>query len=641
MTEEETRVAQEPTRSSAVLSWFRGHLAQIRLLAVGFVIGALVVGLRSCGGEASETPGAEVHAEHESATGEAIWTCSMHPQIRKNEPGSCPICGMDLIPVSSNSNDAQDEHPTQITLSKRAQKLAQLRTTEVHRRSDASGAVRLLGRIEPNETSLKTITAWTGGRIDRLYVNTTGEKVKGGQVIATLYSPEVFAAHQDLITASNQVEKMADGAESSRRAAEAALRAARQRLSLLGVPDGELARMEKQEKPTTAVSIRTPFGGTVMERIATEGTYIATGAPLYKIANLSTLWIQLDAYESDLPLLSVDQEVEIQVDAYPGEEFKGRITFIDPSLDPVKRTAKVRVEIENDEGRLRPGMFAEAVVASAALAGAEAPLVIPSSAPLFTGRRAIVYVEISTDKGFTYEARTVRLGPRLGNVYPVVAGLSEGERIVTRGAFALDADLQIRGGDSMMYSPDDQQSGMWDEIVHVERSKLSAIASPLEAYLEVQEALADDDLPKSQEAARKVSRALVEANFEANSEANRAWGSFSKMLGEHAEFLAKSDSLEEARRSFEKMSGAVVMVLRVLGNPLEKPIFEAHCPMARGSQGGNWIQEGDTVENPYFGASMLTCGDVTGTVAPGQHLAGPERKSRKESSSKPTGGHDH
>src|SRR5690606_36255076 len=149
-------------------------------------------------------------------------------------------------------------------------------------------------------------------------VNTTGEKVKGGQVIATLYSPEVFAAHQDLITASNQVEKMEGGAESSRRAAEAALRAARQRLSLLGVPDGELARMEKQDKPTTSVAIRTPFGGTVMERIATEGTYVATGAPLYKIADLSTLWIQLDAYESDLPLLKVDQEVDIQVEAYPG-----------------------------------------------------------------------------------------------------------------------------------------------------------------------------------------------------------------------------------------------------------------------------------------------------------------------------------
>src|SRR5690606_33886016 len=158
----------------------------------------------------------------------------------------------------------------------------------------------------------------------------------------------------------------------------------------------------------------------------------------------------------------------------------------------------------------------------------------------------------SESRGVTYEARTVRLGPRLGNQYPVVAGLSAGERIVTRGAFALDADLQIRGGDSMMTSADDRQRGMWDDLVEVEPSKLRALAPVIEAYLAVQIALADDDLKAAHEAAAELSEAIVKTEFDASSEANNAWGEFSKILGENADALALAASIEEARRSFER-----------------------------------------------------------------------------------------
>lgn len=635
--------SSSPLRIRRIQEWFRSQGPRLRLLAVGFLLGAVVVGIRSCAsGDAGSTDEAsDPHAGHDKSEKNVIWTCSMHPQIQLGEPGSCPICGMDLIPVSGgDASSSDDDSPNRVKLSKRAQKLAMLRTTVVRRRSGSAGDVRLLGRVEPNETTLKTVTAWTGGRIDRLFVNTTGETVQAGQTIATLYSPEIFAAHQDLISASAQVERMSQGAESSLRAAEAALGAARQRLSLLGVPDGELARMAKEKKPTTAVSIRTPFGGTVMERFATEGTYVTTGARLYSIAKLTSLWIQLDAYESDLALLSLKQSVRVEVEAYPGEDFEGVVTFIDPTINAEKRTARVRVEVDNKDGRLRPGMFAQAIVETKTEKGPDAPLVVPSTAPLFTGRRAIVYVEVPSDSGAVYEARTVRLGPRLGNLYPVVAGLSEGETIVTRGAFALDADLQIRGGNSMMYSPDDLEAGEWDTVVHVPRSDLKKIAPVVEAYLEVQEALADDDLDVTQSAATKLGEALVGAQFDSTSEATKVWGHFSKKLGTHAEYIATSDSIEHARKGFEGLSGTVVMVLRVLGNPLDKTLREAHCPMARGSQGGSWIQEGEKLDNSYFGASMLSCGDITGEVKPGEHLGAP-KATEKKSTPKPAGGHNH
>lgn len=631
--------SQLPNWRTRATSWVKGHRTQIKLLGIGFLCGALVIQVRSCG----EKPASQAShgASPEEARQGSTWTCSMHPQIRQKEPGACPICGMDLIPVGKGDAEGDAaESPEQITLSARAMKLAELRTSVVRRRSDSTGAVRLLGRIEPNEATLKTVTAWTGGRIDRLFVNTTGETVKSGQVIATLYSPEVFAAHQDLITATAQVEKMAGGVESSRKATEAALNASRQRLRLLGVPEWELTHMAKQDKPTTAVPIRTPFGGTVMERFATEGTYVQTGARLYSIANLTDLWIQLDAYESDLPLLSLNQSVRVEVEAYPGEDFDGTVTFIEPTLNAQKRTARVRVEVENKDGRLRPGMFAQAIVATESKKGPDAPLVIPSTAPLFTGRRAIVYVDVKGEGG-TYEARTVRLGPRLGNVYPVVAGLSEGERIVTRGAFALDADLQIRGGNSMMFSPDDEQPGEWDGVIHVGKESLRNIAPVIAEYLSVQRSLADDELALSQAAAAKMVEELKTANLDSSPEAKRAWDHFSKMLAEDAKHIVQADSIEHARRGFEGLSGAVVMVLRVLGNPLDITLRQAHCPMARGSQGGSWIQEGEEVDNSYFGESMLTCGDITAKIAPGAHLRTPEDKATRPPAAAPAGEHNH
>jgi Cu(I)/Ag(I) efflux system membrane fusion protein len=405
-------------------------------------------------GSEAPPPGDETHA-HDAA--ETTWTCAMHPQIRQTEPGQCPICGMDLIPVDRST--AGDEHTaSRVSLSERAKILARVRTAEVERLGSGRVERRLLGRVDYDERSLRTVTAWVGGRIDRLHVSTTGERVRRGQVIATLYSPEVYTAHQDLIQARQQFERLQGAATpSAGRAAEAALNASRDRLRLLGVPDGELRTMERADKPSERARIRTPFGGTVIERLATQGSYVETGSGLYRVANLSTLWVQLDAYESDLPLLKTGQNVSIRVEALPGEVFKGRVTFVDPVLNLNTRTARVRIEVKNQDRRLRPGMFVEASVQSdgAGKAAQEAPLVVPATAPLFTGRRSVVYVELPDAEEPTYEARVVTLGPRMGDLYAVLSGLQEGERVVVHGAFAIDADLQIQGGNSMMTLPGD------------------------------------------------------------------------------------------------------------------------------------------------------------------------------------------
>jgi len=614
---------------------------RLLLVVVGIVVGGLVFGVRSGGAP-------DPHAGHGNnadagAGGEAqatIWTCSMHPQIRQSEPGQCPICGMDLIPVSPDEG-AGNGDPGRLVLSERAKALSRLRTTTVRRRSDSAAELRLLGRVEPNETTLKTITAWTGGRIDRLHVKVTGERVRAGQVIATLYSPEVLAAHQDLLVAKRQVDRMSASVPTAKQAATAALDAARERLRLLGVPDDALARMEGQDRPTRAVPIRTPFSGTVIERVATEGAYVTTGAPLYRIADLGKLWIQLDAYESDLPRLSLEQQVRVEVEAFPGEEFTGKLTFIDPTLDARRRTARVRVEVDNKDGRLRPGMFAQAVVAAGAEEGESAPLVIPSTAPLFTGRRAIVYVEVEREGVLGYEPRTVRLGPRLGHFYPVVAGLSEGERVVMRGAFTLDADLQIRGGTSMMASPDDREPGAWDAVIDVPKGELARLSPVAAAYLTVQRALAADDLAAARAAATELEKAISAAKIETPHDAKAAWATIAAELSKHARHVARVETIEDARMGFEGLSDGIGSMLRRLGNPLAGELVEAHCPMAFGSRGASWFQQGETIDNAYFGASMRTCGKIERRVEPSGHLpAKPAAKSRAPSAD-PAGGHAH
>jgi membrane fusion protein, copper/silver efflux system len=620
----------ERLRDRLARARWRTAAAMAAFALVSFGLGALTV--RSCGARHDEAE----HVEHDDPPERGVFTCAMHPQIRRPEPGQCPICGMALIPVGAAARD--DESPHRISLSERAKALAKVRTTEVRRMSDPSAEVRLLGRVEADESSSRAVTAWVAGRIDRLHVNVTGERVRAGQTIATLYSPEVLAAHQDLIAARRQVERMGTASETARAAAESALEAARDRLSLLGVPKATLREMESAASPTRSVPIRSPFAGTVIERMVAEGAYVQTGEPLFRIANLTKVWVQLDAYERDLASIREGQEVAIAVDALPGEAFEGRVAFVDPTIDPTRRTARVRVEAENPERSLRPGMFVQGVVRGQAAPQQERPLVVPRTAPLFTGRRSIVYVEIPGAERPTYEARVVRLGPRAGDVYPVVAGLEEGERVVTRGAFVIDADLQIRGGSSMMTGADDtdESDGSPVPISAAERKKLEPVVS---AYLELQRALAADDLAEARLAASALAESAARTQLALPPNDRDAWAPIERSLVAGGQRIAYASSLEAARGPFEAISGQIKLLLGRFGNPLGAPLRAAFCPMA-GRQGSEWIQRGDVIDNPYFGSAMRECGEIRETVVPEARLPLDSVPARPAGAS-PAEGHRH
>lgn len=580
--------------------------------------GAALLGLAGFGVGRCTAPEPSTHAHEADAGEDTVWTCSMHPQIRQPEPGQCPICGMDLIPlVSGQGNELE---PNQVTMSERARGLARLRTSEVRRLSASGATLRMLGRVDYDETTLQTVTAWIGGRIDRLNVRVTGERVRRGQVLASLYSPEVYAAHQDLMTAKTQLSRLRAGSEIARSSAEAALASARERLRLLGVPEAEIQRMEDHVRPTRNVAIRSPFEGTILERLASEGAYVQTGTPLYRVADLTRLWVQLDAYESDLPHLEVGQVVELDVEALPSETFEGRVAFIDPVVDSRRRTARVRVEVSNPERRLRPGMFVEAVLRGGEATDAAQPLVIPASAALFTGRRSVVYVEVRAAPQPTYEARVVRLAPQVGDLFPVVAGLSEGERVVSHGAFALDADLQIRGGESMMMGGDDTTPGPYDLALEVPDTWDQALRPVVEAYLRVQERLAEDDLEGAREHAGSLVTAADAVDLAEPREAVAAWQPIASHLRMHGSRVADAGAIEDARGQFEHLGRQIAILLRTFGNPTDAPLRLAHCPMAFDNRGAEWVQAAEQIDNAYFGAAMRTCGSIRATVEPAAFL---------------------
>jgi Cu(I)/Ag(I) efflux system membrane fusion protein len=449
-------------------SWFgfiprrgKGLIVFILLIAAAFSFGMIISG----GGNNSTTETAVAHdhgdAEAQTASAQAtIWTCSMHPQIKLPEEGKCPICFMDLIPLESD--DGSDMEPRQLKMSETAKKLARIQTTPV-RRVFAESEVRMNGKIEYDETEVSYITAWVPGRLDEMFVDFTGESVRKGEHMVHIYSPELISAQEELLQAKQSIRKLKNGNSVLKSTAELTLKSARDKLRLYGLTNNQIQEIEESGVVLEQVMLKSPVSGVVVEKSAKEGMYVKTGTQIYTIADLSSIWVIFDAYETDLPWLKVGQDVVFTSPSFPGRDFNAEITFIDPVIDPKSRTARIRAEFDNPDGMLKPDMFVSGIVLSTIDGGgnvltgqtaeteSEAPLVIPASAPLLTGKRAVVYIELTESDKPVFEGREVELGPRAGDLYVVKSGLSEGEMVVTNGAFKIDSELQIQAKPSMMF----------------------------------------------------------------------------------------------------------------------------------------------------------------------------------------------
>lgn len=597
------------------------------------------------------------------------WTCSMHPQIKLPESGQCPICFMDLIPVRAGQDAALDER--QMTLSERARVLARVETRPVERRR-LEHEVRMVGKVAVDETRITYISSYVPGRIDRLFVNYTGIFVQKGVHLAEIYSPELLVAQKEYLLALDAAEsarKDATRPAAVRETADALLQASRRKLQLWAIPEDQIAELERVRKPLDHIRIDAPEEGWVTDRQGYEGMYVETGTRIFTLADLRSVWVLLDAYELDIGFIHYGQQAQFETEAYPGHVFTGRIAYVDPVLNEATRTVKVRVTVANPEMKLRPGMFVRAKVTSqvtesgkvvdTSLAGkwispmhpevikdgpgqcdvcgmdlvpaeslgfattqAAVPevLVIPQTAVLLTGTRAIVYVEPRHAGEPVYESREVRLGMRAGDGYVVLDGLSEGERVVMRGAFQIDSAMQIQAKPSMM-RPTQEADSQPESPSGPPRSHAVAGAMyhdhfkpVLESYFELAAALVADDADKATAVSAALRKALggaIPHGLPVQDE-----GLFKKQIAAIGDALPASDTatVEERRQRLPALTAALRTYLHLFGHNLGQPVYRVHCPMAFNDKGADWLSPANQVLNPYHGKKMLRCGEVVGQI---------------------------
>jgi Cu(I)/Ag(I) efflux system membrane fusion protein len=378
-----------------------------------------------------EKPKQEITADENKKT---IWTCAMHPQIRMDHPGKCPICGMDLIPLIQNTAPV---NPDAVLMTEEGIKLAEVQTSIVSRQKPVK-KIQLYGRIQADERLVQTIPAHVPGRIEKLLVNFTGEEVRQGQAIAQIYSPELVTAQKELLEALKIKEMQ-----------PALLNAAREKLRQWKFTDSQIADIENSGSTKTVFDVYATVSGIVINKSVNVGDHVSQGEPLYEIADLSQVWAMFDAYETDLPWIRKGNRITFTLQSQPGKEYSGIVSFIDPVINPQTRVASVRLEIPNAGNILKPDMFATGVL-TAHLATLGNSLVIPQTSILWTGTRSVVYVKLPDVKEPSFVMREITLGPALSNSYVVQDGLKEGEEIVTNGTFSVDASAQLEGKPSMM-----------------------------------------------------------------------------------------------------------------------------------------------------------------------------------------------
>lgn len=630
---------------------------------------------------------AHSHEHGPAPAGEAkikFWTCSMHPQIQQPKPGLCKICAMDLIPV----REGQDQNlgPRELKLTEAAAKLADVEIVPVTRRMPVMN-VRMVGKIEFDESRLSYITARFPGRIDRLYVDYTGVSVKKGDHLASIYSPELLTAQQALVQAKRIVDGMSDNVVASMRdRAETTLQSAREKLRLWDLTPERITEVEMSGQTSDHVEIKALMSGVVIHKKALHGVYLQTGDPIYTIADLSQVWVKLDAYESDLQWIHYGQEVEFETEAYPGEKFTGRINFRDPVLNPKTRTVKVRVNVSNKDGRLKPDMFVRAVVKSRIATGGRvmdpdfagkwispmhpeivsdkpgqctvcgmdlvpaeslgytaatnstvAPLVIPASAPLITGERAVVYVTSTNNPGI-FAGREITLGPRAGDVYLVNDGLKEGELIVARGSFKIDSAIQILAKPSMMNPEHDHSDHATSDQLFTENTPeefKGQLHAATKAYLAIKNNLSSDKKPGASQIQR-LKQALTAVDMSLlKGDAHMAWMADLKLINKGVKSITADGDIAATRKAFEDLSNGLIAANKKFGRIKDSPVYIYHCPMAFDNKGASWLQDEEGLLNPYFGSKMLKCGTLkqeikgTGLVTGGKGQgAGAEKEAK-------------
>lgn len=592
----------------------------IALILVGLLAGYVLFS-NGHDPETTETIAHEDEHDHENEDEIAYWTCSMHPQIREDGPGACPICGMDLIPAYREEREVGDYS---MTMTEAAMKLARIRTTPVEKRVPEK-QIRLPGRIKVDERRTTKVTAHFPGRIRDLHIDFTGAPIRKGEPMATIYSPELISAQRELLEALRRADRQPGLAES-----------AREKLRRWELSDQQIREIEEQGEVRTDIAILSPVDGFVLARNIAREQHVAEGSILFEVADLSHVWAVFEAYADDIEWISAGDAVTFQMRSRPGEIKEATVDYIDPVMKPDSRTIGVRADIENAENALTPEMLVSGRI-SAKLA--EEALMVPATAVLWTGPRSIVYVKDTDAEQPFFEVREVTLGPRSGDFYVIKDGVEEGEVVVYHGTFRVDSEFQLADRFSMMnrqpgegvvpvHDHGHEPAADTDDHEHEEADMDMDEPAPddlrdavdadfreeftdlVHEYLQLHEALFDSDLQRAGAAGEAFIQSLTDIGaHRLTGDAHMAWMGFYNDLESHAAPIGDRDDLETIRHDFRMVSDVLIDAVLALGSGID--LYKQYCPMAFDNEGAYWLNDAPEIQNPYLPETMPGCGEVT------------------------------
>jgi len=540
----------------------------------------------------------------------------------KMKPGMKMEQGMNM----QNNNAKEVTDSNEIIFTEDAIKLAEIQTSVVSR-ANATKEINLLGRVKPDERKLYAQVSHIPGRIEKLYVNFTGEKVHKGQKIISIYSPKLITAEKELFEAIK-----------SKSVYPQLYRATRNKLKLWKLTDAQINAIEKSGKVQENIDILSDYTGYVMKRNVELGDYVKEGASLFNIADLSDVWVMMEAYEQDLPWLHLNDQVNFTVEAFRGKSFKGRITYIDPFVNKITRIARVRVEYKNKNTKLLPGMFTNALI-EAKLKTQKKGIVIPKSAVLWTGKRSVVYVKVPHKKITSFKYREVILGPDLGNYYIIERGLKVGEVVATNGVFRIDAAAQLVGQKSMMNPTGEKVSGggmmnmagmnmggkkkgekkmkmtksEMKNMIVIDKSKIddkfkSQLGQVVDQYMILKDIIFNGDVVDAKIQSKKVNNKLQQVNMILlMGDSHIEWMKDLKTLNNIVGLISNDHRIKEQRNHFGDLGEHLAMVIQKFGFKIpNKTLYLKHCSKNK----KEWLSYYKTNKNPFYGKADPTCGTV-------------------------------
>ena len=569
------------------------------------LVTGLLLGWLFFGGSHDSDPHAGHDHEMTTENGVEVWTCSMHPSVRQDQPGSCPICGMDLIPASSE--EREDDYSMVMTAA--SMQLANIQTTPVLLERPKR-ELHLPGRVEIDERRISYVTAHFEGRIQDVEINYTGAPIREGEVMATIYSPELVSAQRELLEAVKVKDRNPGLYESAVR-----------KFRLWEFTDEQIQMIVDRGEVQRNMNILSPVDGFVMVRNVVDEQHVMEGTVIYEVANLDHLWVTFDAYEEDLGWLREGSEIEFRSRSNPGSIYTASVDYIDPTFNPLKRTIRVRADVENADHSLRPEMILRGVIQSEI---GEEKLMVPASAVLWTGPRSLVYVKDETGEVPQFRVHEVELGQRAGDYYVIEDGLNGDEQVVFHGAFRIDSEMQLADRFSMMnrqpgtgaipaghqhgeredrrLEAEDLSDGVSDDF----RSEFTGM---VRVYLELKDVLVESDFEEASRLSSALKSELESIGEHRNrGDAHTAWMDVYGNLMGHLQPMANAGEIEEIRTQFRYVSDLLVNAIKSFG--IEGMVYHQYCPMAFDDEGANWISTEEQIQNPYLPDTMLGCGEV-------------------------------